>query len=87
MGACACACSQVLDEADRLLELGFKDEVEEVIKLCPKGRQTMFFSATISESVAALANLSLNSPVQVRSCRLGRPPSRRSRPWPAVRSR
>ena len=55
----------VLDEADRLLELGFKDEVEEVIGLCPRGRQTMFFSATISESVAALANMSLNSPVQV----------------------
>ena len=56
----------VLDEADRLLELGFKDEVEEVLKLCPKKRQTMFFSATISESVAALANLSLNKPVQVK---------------------
>ena len=55
----------MLDEADRLLELGFKDEVEEVIGLCPRGRQTMFFSATISESVAALANMSLNSPVQV----------------------
>ena len=55
----------MLDEADRLLELGFQDEVEEVIRMCPRGRQTMFFSATISESVAALANMSLNSPVQV----------------------
>ena len=60
----------VLDEADRLLELGFQDEVEEVIRLCPRGRQTMFFSATISESVASLANLSLNSPVQVKVDRI-----------------
>lgn len=60
----------VLDEADRLLELGFQDEVEEVIRMCPRGRQTMFFSATISENVAALANMSLNSPVQVKVDRL-----------------
>ena len=38
--------------------------------MCPRGRQTMFFSATISENVAALANLSLNSPVQVKVDRL-----------------
>lgn len=36
----------VLDEADRLLELGFTAEVEEIVKLCPKQRQTLLFSGT-----------------------------------------
>jgi superfamily II DNA/RNA helicase len=47
--------------------------------MCPRGRQTMFFSATISESVANLANMSLNSPVQVTcACRAHADPDR----WP-----
>ena len=46
----------VLDEADRLLDLGFRDEVNELVASCPAGRQSMLFSATISEDVAALAN-------------------------------
>ena len=36
----------VLDEADRLLDLGFQDEVHEIVKSCPAERQTMLFSAT-----------------------------------------
>ena len=56
----------MLDEADRLLELGFKAEVEEIVSTCPKSRQTLLFSATISEEVARLANISLNRPLQVR---------------------
>lgn len=55
----------ILDEADRLLELGFQDEVNEVVKFCPKGRQTMLFSATLSENVNKLADLSLNRPKRV----------------------
>ena len=51
---------------DRLLELGFKTEVEEVVRACPRSRQTMLFSATISEEVAKLANLSLNKPLQIK---------------------
>jgi hypothetical protein len=38
----------VLDEADRLLEMGFEAEVSEVVRLCPIGRQTMLFSATMT---------------------------------------
>ncbi len=41
----------VLDEADRLLEENFNDEVREVVKSCPRQRQTMLFSATLSEEV------------------------------------
>ena len=56
----------VLDEADRRLDIGFRDEVEEIVRACPTKRQTLLFSATISEEVAALANVSLNKPVQLR---------------------
>ena len=56
----------VLDEADRMLDIGFRDEVEEIVRACPTKRQTLLFSATISEEVAALANVSLNKPVQLR---------------------
>lgn len=55
----------VLDEADRLLELGFEEEVHEVVKMAPKGRQTMLFSATMSEDIKKLAALSLNRPVRL----------------------
>lgn len=55
----------VLDEADRLLELGFTDQVKELVKACPRGRQTMLFSATLTESVADLVNLSLNQPERI----------------------
>ena len=41
----------VLDEADRLLEMGFKEEISEIVRLTPKKRQTMLFSATLSDQV------------------------------------
>ncbi|ELR20123.1 DEAD/DEAH box helicase domain containing protein [Acanthamoeba castellanii str. Neff] len=56
----------VLDEADRLLSLGFADELEQIIKFCPPNRQTLLFSATMTEEVDRLASLSLNRPVRVR---------------------
>ena len=55
----------VLDEADRLLELGFVDELREIVKMCARQRQTMLFSATLSPSVHDLILLSLNQPVKV----------------------
>jgi len=55
----------ILDEADRLLDEGFTDEVEELVKFCPRGRQTMLFSATMTEQVESLVKLSLNRPVRV----------------------
>lgn len=55
----------VFDEADRLLELGFKDELERIIALLSKDRQNLFFSATFPEAVNALAERILNEPVRV----------------------
>lgn len=49
----------VLDEVDRLLDLGFQAEVEELVKFCPESRQTMLFSATMTPKVEDLAKLSL----------------------------
>lgn len=55
----------VLDEADRLLEMGFTEEVEEVVKMCPVSRQTMLFSATMTHDVDKLAAYSLKRPVRL----------------------
>ena len=55
----------VLDEADRLLELGFLDELREIIRLCPRQRQTLLFSATLSPSVSDLILLSCKDPIRV----------------------
>ncbi|XP_022876043.1 DEAD-box ATP-dependent RNA helicase 28 [Olea europaea var. sylvestris] len=55
----------ILDEADRLLELGFSAEIHELVKLCPKRRQTMLFSATLTNEVAELVKLSLNKPLRL----------------------
>jgi ATP-dependent RNA helicase DDX27 len=55
----------VLDEADRLLDLGFQDEILELVNSCPKNRQTMLFSATFSTKVDDLIKLSLQHPVRV----------------------
>ncbi|KAF5839817.1 P-loop containing nucleoside triphosphate hydrolase protein [Dunaliella salina] len=55
----------VLDEADRLLEMGFKEEVTEILRMAPKKRQTMLFSATFNDEVRALMALSLRQPVRL----------------------
>lgn len=49
----------VLDEADRILDLGFRDQLNSVLEYLPPSRQTMLFSATQTKSVKDLARLSL----------------------------
>lgn len=66
--------SLVIDEADRILEIGFEEEMNAILNLLPKTRQTCLFSATQTAKVADLARLSLKKPVlvQVRA-RTGNP--------------
>lgn len=52
----------VLDEADRILDVGFKKELNAIISQLPKHRQTLLFSATQTKSVQDLARLSLKDP-------------------------
>nr|CAH8841127.1 unnamed protein product [Trichobilharzia regenti] len=55
----------VLDEADKLLDEYFTEQIAEIVKFCSTKRQTLLFSATMTESVNELAILSLRDPVQV----------------------
>ncbi len=55
----------VLDEADRLLDLGFADELARILSLLPGRRQTLFFSATYPQSVQALADSLLHEPTRI----------------------
>ncbi|KAI0747712.1 DEAD-domain-containing protein [Daedaleopsis nitida] len=55
----------VLDEADRILDMGFQRTLTALLSHLPKSRQTLLFSATQTQSVADLARLSLKDPVQV----------------------
>jgi ATP-dependent RNA helicase DDX27 len=55
----------VLDEADRMLEEGFADELNEILTTIPKSRQTMLFSATMTSKIDQLIRVGLNQPVRL----------------------
>jgi ATP-dependent RNA helicase DDX47/RRP3 len=55
----------VLDEADRLLNLDFEQELNTILKVLPKERHTYLFSATMTTKVQKLQRASLNNPVKV----------------------
>ena len=55
----------VLDEVDRMLDMGFLPDVRRIVEECPKKRQTLLFSATIPEEIERLAAWCLHNPVKV----------------------
>ena len=57
----------VLDEADRMLDMGFKRDLDKIMKLMPNRRQNLLFSATFSKEIKSLANEFLHHPVLVEA--------------------
>ncbi|MGW4463113.1 DEAD/DEAH box helicase [Micromonospora sp. NPDC004704] len=57
----------VLDEADRMLDLGFLDDVEKILAMLPEKRQTMLFSATMPDPIVTLARRFLHQPVTIHA--------------------
>lgn len=56
----------VLDEADKLLDTGFREELADLIRSLPKNRQTLFFTATLPQHVRTLGSIALRDPVTIR---------------------
>ena len=55
----------ILDEVDRMFDMGFIEDVSNIIRACPKNRQTLFFSATMPDAVLRLSSWALNEPEKI----------------------
>lgn len=55
----------ILDEADRMLDMGFNEDIMQIVKKLPKKRQTLMFSATMPKNIRVLAKEILNNPVEI----------------------
>ena len=56
----------ILDEVDRMLDMGFIEDVTKIIQKTPRSRQTLLFSATIPDSVRRLSSWALNNPAEAK---------------------
>lgn len=56
----------ILDEADRMLDMGFYEDIMQIVKYLPKERQTIMFSATMPAKIQQLANTILNNPSEIK---------------------
>jgi ATP-dependent RNA helicase RhlE len=63
----------VLDEVDRMLDMGFLPDVKRIVQQCPRERQTLFFSATLPPEIERLASWALRNPVKVEIGRQSSP--------------
>ncbi len=65
----------VLDEADRMLDMGFQDDINKILEYIPKKRQTLLFSATMPEKIRLLARKILNQPAEINIA-IAKPPEK-----------
>ncbi|TAJ15522.1 DEAD/DEAH box helicase [Marinilabiliaceae bacterium JC017] len=56
----------ILDEADEMLNMGFKDDLEKIISQTPEGRQMLLFSATMPKTIASISKRYMNNPIEIK---------------------